>query len=216
MLPGVVWARFDATYGKKNDPSQFEFVVRSILFGLTSYAVTYLIYQCFHWKFEMIDLSKAEKTSIISRDLVMQMLAAVVVGFILAVVWLYCVTYKLITRFLQLIRATKRYGDEDVWDYTLNSSDPEFLFAHIRDFENKVTYAGWIRVFSETEKLRELIMTNVDIYDFDGNLISSPPRLYISRKTDAIHIEFPMKPEDYNDGYRPLPPEQLKQPWLYE
>lgn len=62
---------------------------------------------------------------------------------------------------------------------------------HFRDFANRVTYAGYVRTFSETEKLRELVLADVIVYDFDGNAMYQVPSLYLARGRENIHIEFP-------------------------
>ena len=111
-----------------------------------------------------------------------------------ALLWLYGTNYKLLTRLLQSISATKRYGDEDVWDFTFNSGKPEVEYVHVRDFEKKITYAGWVEAFSETEKQRELRLRDVIVYDFEGNLLFETPRVYLARKMDNIDIEFPYRP----------------------
>lgn len=194
LLPGVLWARIDTAYGNKRDQSQFEFGIRVLLFGLTSYAATYILFSALNIPFEMIDLANAADKNVLTRGMVVQTLWAILIGFAASIIWLYAVNYKILTRILQGIGATKRYGDEDVWEFTFNSNSSDVQFVHIRDFPNRVVYSGWVSVFSETERLRELVLSEVDIYDFDGNLISSPPRLYISRNPDGLHIEFPIQP----------------------
>jgi hypothetical protein len=96
---------------------------------------------------------------------------------------------------LQKIGATKRFGDEDVWDFTFNSNDTRVEFVHFRDFEQKVVYAGWVNTFSETDKIRELVLREVEVYDFEGNRLYDVPLLYLARKPETIHIEFPTRPE---------------------
>ncbi|EHK58173.1 DUF6338 family protein, partial [Allomesorhizobium alhagi] len=130
LLPGVIWARVDANYGAKQDRSQFEFGLRSVLFGLTAHALTYVLFLVVRQPFEVIDLAKASQNSVLTRGMVIQTLAAIVVGFAASVVWLYAVNYKWLTRLLQTINATKRYGDEDVWEYMFNSSDVSVRFVH--------------------------------------------------------------------------------------
>jgi hypothetical protein len=100
----------------------------------------------------------------------------------------------LLTRFLQLIGATKKYGDEDVWDFTFNSRDTAVEYVHVRDFANQCVYAGWVNTFSETDRLRELVLLDVIVYDFDGQELYRVPRLYLARAPDSIHIEFPYDP----------------------
>ncbi len=67
---------------------------------------------------------------------------ASLVSLFCAVIWLYASTYRWLTRLMRHIKATKRCGDEDVWDFTFNSGRPEVGFVHVRDFDRKITYAG--------------------------------------------------------------------------
>lgn len=85
----------------------------------------------------------------------------------------------------------KKYGDEDVWDFTFNSSDVETEYVHFRDFEHQLVYAGWVNAFSETNKLRELVLRDVIVYNFDGEEFYRTPLLYLARAPENIHIEFP-------------------------
>ena len=55
---------------------------------------------------------------------------------------------------------------------------------HLRDFEKKLIYTGWVETFSGTEKLRELRLKGVVVYDFDGEMVSKCPRVYLARKMD--------------------------------
>jgi hypothetical protein len=63
-----------------------------------------------------------------------EIVLAVGVAIVLSVLWVYSETYKLITRFLLAIKATKRCGDEDVWDYVFNSPSPISEYVNVRDF----------------------------------------------------------------------------------
>ena len=108
------------------------------------------------------------------------------------VLTLYAENHKLFTRFVQLIGATKTYGDEDVWDFVFNSSSNAVSFVHFRDFDQRVTYAGYVEVFSESGHLRELVLRDVAVYDFDGNEMYKVPRIYLAKKQENVHIEFPI------------------------
>src|SRR5260370_81217 len=77
--------------------------------------------------------------------------------------------------------------------YALNSSRPGVEYMHFRDFGNQIVYAGWIDQFSATDKLRELVLNDVEIYDFDGKKLFDTPRIYLARQSDNIHIEFPYR-----------------------
>jgi hypothetical protein len=166
------------------------------VFGLAAYLVTFCIYWLASFvipglNFQLFQFKKdVEFLDIASIKLIF---AASWVSVVCAVLWLYASTYKLITQFLQWIKATKRYGDEDVWDYTFNSGRAEVEYIHLRDFEKKITYAGWVEAFSESEKQREIRLRDVIVYDFEGKVLFETPRVYLARKMDNIDIEFPYR-----------------------
>ncbi len=191
FLPGIIWARLDARYAAKDKRSDLDFFIATFIFGVVAYAVTFAGYAMFHQTFRLIDFKAAADTTVLTAQIGWEILIATAVGFVLAILWVYAATWKLLTRFLQLIRATKRYGDEDVWDFTFNSAGPYTRFVNVRDFDKKIVYTGRVNAFSESEKLRELTLYEVEVYDFDANFMYDVPHLYLARKPDDIHIEFP-------------------------
>jgi hypothetical protein len=196
FIPGILWERIDVQYGPASKPQQWDILRRTFVFGLAAYVVTYCVYwlaslvmpgisfQVFHFK---------KDDEFLDANSVWLIFSASLVSVACAVLWLYVGTYKLMTRFFQLIGATKRYGDEDVWDYTFNSGTAEVEYIHLRDFNKKLTYAGWVEAFSETEKQREIRLRDVIVYDFDGEQLFDTPRMYLARKMDDIDIEFPYR-----------------------
>ena len=96
------------------------------------------------------------------------------------------------TRALQWIGATRRYGDEDVWDFYLNSGDKHVEYVHFRDFTTNLVFAGWVDAFSESGKLREIVLREARVFDMDSAaLLYTAPRLYIAREPSQILMEFP-------------------------
>lgn len=191
FLPGLIWARLDARFALNSKPSDTEFFLRAFQFGLVSYGVTFLLFSAFGWPFTLVDLAEAGTRPVVTSTIVHEILWAVGVGLVLSVLWIYAATHKWLTRFLQKIGATKKYGDEDIWDYLFNSPIPAVEYVHFRDFGNKIVYAGWVRTFSETEKLRELVLRDVEVFNFDGQKLFETPMVYLARTPENIHIEFP-------------------------
>lgn len=191
FLPGIIWARLDARYAGKDKPSEIDFFITAFVYGIASYAATFLIFLLFGLQFSLIDFKAAQEKSVLTREIGVEILCATVVGTLLGVFWVYASNHKWITILLQSIRATKRYGDEDVWDYTFNSSRASVEYVHFRDFANRLVYAGWVNTFSETGKLRELVLRDVQVYDFNGDHLYDAPLMYLARKPEDIHVEFP-------------------------
>ncbi len=192
FLPGIMWAKIDARYAGKGTLSSLDFVISTFVFGVVAYAATFLLYSVLGRPFYLVDFKDAQDKTVLTGSIGFEIMAATVVGFLLSIVWLYATNYKLLTRLLQTINATKRYGDEDVWDFTFNSSQRSAQFVNVRDFDKKIVYTGLVSAFSESGKLRELTLYDVKLYDFEGNFMFDVPRLYIARKPDDLHIEFPL------------------------
>lgn len=192
FLPGIIWARLDARYSAKEKQSDLDFFIATFVFGIATYAFTFVGYLLCKQPFSLIDFKEAQDKTVLNQSVAVEILVATAIGFTLGVAWVFASTRKWLTRFLQHIGATKRYGDEDVWDYTFNSTDISAQFVNVRDFDKKIVYAGLVSAFSETGKLRELSLYDVQIYDFEGAFMYAIPRLYIARKPEDIHIEFPL------------------------
>jgi hypothetical protein len=196
FIPGIIWERMDAQFGPSKILQQWDILRRTFVFGLAAYVVTFCIYWMASWfigglNFQLFKFAK--DVEFLDAGSIRLIFAASVVSVACAVLWLYASTYKLLTQLLQQIKATKRYGDEDVWDYTFNSGRPDVEYVHVRDFDKKITYAGWVEAFSESEKQRELRLRDVLVYDFEGKVLFETPRVYLARKADNIDIEFPYR-----------------------
>ncbi|MGO8847702.1 MAG: DUF6338 family protein [Methylocella sp.] len=193
FLPGLVWERIDAQFAQKRVPTQFDVLRRTFVFGVVAYIVTYGICRLLGFPFELFEPKK--DSTFLGETAVREIFIATFVAFSCSIVWLYFVNFKILMRFMKRIRATKRYGDEDVWDFTFNAHDRNVEYVHLRDFDKEIVYAGWVERFSDTEKVRELVLHDVKVYDFEGNELFATPRVYIARPMDDIDIEFPAQPE---------------------
>jgi hypothetical protein len=196
FIPGIIWERMDTQYGRERGNEQWDVIRRSFIFGLFSYVILFAICWCLSLKYgdlgiRMFQIKKDE--TFLDAGAFKEIFFASIVALVCSVLWLYASNYKLITRFLQFIHATKRYGDEDVWEFTFNSSRAEAEYLHLRDFDKKITYAGWVESFSESEKQRELVLRDVIVYDFQGKQLFETPRVYLARTADNIDIEFPYR-----------------------
>jgi hypothetical protein len=190
FLPGLIWARMDTCYVLNSKPSNAEFLIRAFLFGITAYAITFLLFRWFGWEFAIVDIT-SKNGKLLTPKILNSVLHTLLSSSILSILWIYSSTYKWLTRFLRYIGATKKYGDEDVWDYTFNASSAAVEYVHFRDFERKLIYAGWVSTFSETGKLRELVLKNAQVLNFEGEVLYNMPLIYIARQPDQIHIDFP-------------------------
>jgi hypothetical protein len=191
FIPGFLWMKIHSRYGFKGEKTQFDLILDVFIFGVLSYAVLYILYRVMGWQLKIFDLDSDNKR-LLQPEIFPEILEAIGISVIGAVVMLYFENYKLFTRFVQIIGATRAYGDEEVWDFMFNSSSRNVTFVHFRDFEQRVTYAGIVEVFSESGQLREIVLRDVAVYDFEGTEMYRVPRLYLAKAREKVHMEFPI------------------------
>jgi hypothetical protein len=203
FIPGLIWERIDSQYGRSRATQQWDILRRTFVFGLAAYVITFGLFWCISlkydgWAFKFFDVKPG--VTFLDTDSVKEIAIASCVSLVSSIVWLYATNKKWLTRLLQKIGATKRFGDEDIWEFMFNSDRPEVEYVHVRDFDKKLAYAGWVESWSESEKQRELVLRDVRVSDFDGNQLFETPRVYLARKADNIDIEFPYGVEERPDG----------------
>jgi hypothetical protein len=191
FIPGFVWMKIHTRYGFKGEKTQFDLILNAFIFGVLSYAILYFVYLVKGWELKIFAL-QPDSNRLVPPDIFPEIVGALGISVLGGVLTLYAENRKLFTRFVQAIGATKTYGDEDVWDFVFNSRSAAVNFVHVRDFEQQVVYAGYVEVFSETGRLRELVISSVIVYDFDGAKMYKVSRLYLARERDNVHIEFPL------------------------
>ena len=194
FLPGIVWALVDLRFGARREFSQFAFTLNVLLFGFISYSIMAAFGHVIGLAISVPVISADAKT-LDMTPLFWQIGLAMLVALLCSFAWVAASTHKLLSRFLRWIKVTKRYGDEDVWDFVFNSGDPMSEYVNVRDFEKKIVYSGYVSGFSESGKLRELILRDVQVYDLDGQLLYPMPNIYLSRAAEDMHIEFPYSPK---------------------
>jgi Family of unknown function (DUF6338) len=214
FLPGLIWERVDAQYLQKRVPTQFDVLRRTFVFGLVAYLVTYAIADLAGLRFEFVKPNKDE--IFLGVTAVNQVIVTTVAAFICSILWMYFVKLDLLTKVVHLIGASKQFGDEDVWDFTFNARDKNVEYVHLRDFGKKIVYAGWVELFSGTDKVRELVLHDVEVFDFDGNLLFSAPRVYIARPMDSIDVEFPAEPGHDQEPAQGHEPAKVQDPAEHE
>jgi hypothetical protein len=115
-----------------------------------------------------------------------------IASFYLSLVISYAQKEKLFNRMGQRMRITTRHGDEDVWEFFHNSplGEKNNGWVYIRDHKENLLYYGYISAWSETESIREVVLSRADVYDdSDGRHMYSVAQLYLARQPEDLSIE---------------------------
>jgi hypothetical protein len=191
FLPGIIWERIVTKYALKRQPTSFEIGLRTFTFGLTCYLITFGVFTVLGIDILIPELKK-DVPFIVDARYLTEFLAAIVVSLFCSIVWLYVTNYRLAGRFLRFAGATKKYGDEDVWDFSFNAPDAWSEYVYVRDYKNAKVFSGWVRAFSENENIRELLLRDVEVFDLEGRRLYASPLIYLGRPPDSVDIEFPV------------------------
>ncbi|MHB8886869.1 MAG: hypothetical protein ACYC5H_17635 [Methylovirgula sp.] len=190
FLPGFIWMKIHMHYGAKGTKTQFDMILNAFIFGIIAYATLLAIYSVKGTTLNILNIDSDSKR-LLDPKIIPEIVYAIIIAVSEGIIYLYIENFKLFTLFVQWIKATKTFGDEDVWDFMFNSRSNGMGYVHFRDFAQHVVYAGYVGAFSESGELRELLLTDVVVYDFEGTKMYEIPRLYLARERDDIHIEFP-------------------------
>ncbi len=186
-LPGVIGSKLYRKLKGRPNQKDWEDFLEITLFSLLSYAIYGFIIEVLNrGSLTSFQALFDEKAPLSWREI----LCASLIGVGLSIAASFVHMRKLINKFGRLIHVTRRYGDEDVWDYFHGFPNVEWVF--VRDHKLDLVYFGWILAYSDSEKERELLLRDVEVYsNKTGNLLYRSDTLYLSRQRYDLSIEVP-------------------------
>jgi len=195
-IPGIIcYFISQKLYGRK-DRSITETVLLVFLYAVLSYGLVGTVEACINFYknhgfiSKTFDIFLGKETDLDLQVLIKGVLSGIFLAYILS----YFMRFNITNKFGQIIHATKRYGDEDVWHYFHNAPDSQKNggWVIIRDLKEKLAYYCYISAWSDSEKERELVLSDVSVYSNEGgDFLYSVDHIYLSRNKDDIMIEVP-------------------------
>jgi hypothetical protein len=193
VIPGIVGSILYRSLRGKASRKDWEDYLEILAFSLLSYGayglIVYLVSR-FHATddpfaaFRALTNEALPINASIGHAIVLSSLLSVPLAFAAS----YIHEYKLINKFARLVKASKRFGDEDVWDYFNRS--PDIKWVYVRDLKNDLYYYGWIQAWSDPHKERELLLREVDVYKRStAEHLYSTDVVYLSGKHEELAIE---------------------------
>jgi hypothetical protein len=197
FFPGLLCAYVVEALTNHPPRTPFFFLSKALLLGFGSYTlywgfvhVVVPVYDCafgshFQPKVFFPDALKNSKAPISFTEIAVVSLFSLIFGFIAA----WALNKKLLFRFAQSARISKKLGELDVWGFIFNEEHIEY--ATIRDHLNDLVYDGWIRAFSDNAKNAEVVLGDAAVYrNSTGELLYQVGVLYLSLDRKNIAIEF--------------------------
>lgn len=205
FIPGIVGSLILRYLTVHREFSQFYFIVYSLILGVLSYSIlelvtkVYMERQCdcydFYYCFIVQDFGKnLDFWNLIKSDKrnfnLIELIQASLIGFTIAIFISWIFNKKFIPKIANYMDITHRSGDDDSWNYFLNSNEVFWIF--VRDQDLGITYFGNIKHFSEPGLPRELVLEEVDVFKTkNGKKLYELRRVYLDLSKGKFTIEFP-------------------------
>ncbi|HEX6751641.1 MAG TPA: DUF6338 family protein [Longimicrobium sp.] len=121
-----------------------------------------------------------------------EIVVAAVVGVVLSCVVVAVINRRLVARFANVLRITKKTGGLDVWNFVFSSRVGDYVV--VRDISQDTGYLGTVEVFSETSDQAELLLTDVVVFSNSTSVkLYEAEYVYLARNAHSLVIE-PGKP----------------------
>lgn len=204
ILPGIIsWMLFNKLVSRVIR-TKWEDLCEIIVFSVIIYSVFAIVVKIFGWigwlgyNVTFFETVLDEKATVVWYEILVASLIGLPVAFIAS----YVHSNKLINKFGRLLKVTRKFGDQDVWDFFHNlPEEPEYEWVYVRDHKTNLLYFGCIHAYSDSEKERELLMGDVDVYTNDeGELLYKTKMLYLCRHRYDLTIEIPSTDEEIKAG----------------
>jgi len=196
LMPGIIANVICDKITHHSKWTAFKFSLYATVLGMISYGVLQVIYYIIDivnlcsfsvesWShLDVWDASIADNPKIPAKEVFFASLVSIPVSMMAA----YLINFKFFNKLAQKIGVSSKYGDENLFSYYLNAQEIDWIY--VRDKENELTYQGRIVSYSETEKMQEIVMSDVTLFDYnDSRELYSVPTVYLTKEVGKFIIE---------------------------
>ena len=205
-LPGIICYFLLRKLVGRMTENNIEITFLIFLFSVVSYVlynVGFMFSTWADWTDATVDdggVRFSEITNISAFDILWSILAGIGLAFFLS----YAYTYNFLNRFAQVIRASTKFGDEDVWHFFQNapSDQKNHGWILVRDHKLDLIHYGSIDSWSDTEKERELLMSNVTVYSAGESVeeLYETDSIYVCRDRYELTLEVPKRSSNVEEA----------------
>lgn len=188
FMPGLLTASMVNRFTVHKEWSNFDLIVRSLLFGVACYLLLYLLDStpCFHG----ICDANIWNLFVKSDGLPSSQVFAIACGFSIPVAFGYSfvVRRKWVYKIAKKLGITSKSGEIDVWNFFLNVDEIQWVIVRFKD--RPIVYEGSLSSFSEDGTTRELVLGDVRVHPTgDVGTFYELDFVYLSGEATTISIE---------------------------
>jgi len=188
-LPGILASKLYRKLRGRTEKKNWEDFVEILVFSLGGYAIYGAASGLLGAEAAAFRVLFDESKSFHAKEWG-EILAASSISLFLALIASGAHQYGLVMKLGHWLRVTKRSGDEDIWYLFHDGQTREWVY--VRDHKTKLLYFGWILAYSDSERERELILEDVNVYTNDtAEQLYAVKTMYVSRSSHDLSIEVP-------------------------
>lgn len=196
FFPGIICAFLIDSFTNHRPREWSNFLLQSFVLGLSSYFFFWVVLPVHGWLGTQLGAWKPRSEVFFLKALIdakatisySEIAWVGIIAVFLALAITVDLTYKLHFRVVRGLRITQKFSELDVWGYTLNMKEVEWVT--VRDIEKNLIYDGWVQAFSDDSKDAELLLRDVSVYDnLTGDPLYQIGMMYISRSREGIVLE---------------------------
>ena len=172
----------------------FKYSVYSFIFGVLCYASVQFVFYVEDWFKSAPDwaLRDLHVWSIVTNQRadidVWEVFYATLAAPIVAIVATYINNYKILNKLAKKIKASSKFGDENLFSYYLNSNEIDWIY--VREPSTNHTYQGRVSSWSENDHIQEMVLFDVTVYEYETSKeLYSLPTLYLAKPTGSFIVE---------------------------
>lgn len=169
FLPGIIATLVIDVLTSHRKRNIFYFIIYSFVFGTLSYLILNIFIKTNNWIVEKRGYSPTWNSkfldAVYNSDISLntnEVLSSSIIGIIVGLFTVYIINHKLVYRIAKKFKISNKHGDGDIWEYVFSSADVEWVV--IRD-EEGIIYQGSVTAYSEKDEKRELLLSNVRVYN---------------------------------------------------
>lgn len=187
LFPGIISTLIYKKLVIKKKWESIDYGLNTLLFGILTYILLQGIYYCLQKGDLAIWQRLQDDQTVPYEEVLWASLVSVIVGLIASLIENKQCVNKLGT----MICITTKYGENNLFYNFLSSTD--ISEVHVKDPINNLIYTGYLKYFSEDDDVREIVLEEVDLYEYDtAKHMNKFKSVYLNRaKSDNLIIEVP-------------------------
>lgn len=201
-IPGIITSLIYHKLIRRRAKREWEDILKIFVFALINYSIIYILITLFFKSdFKTYSALFDEKISIPGSEVIYATIVSIPVAFIFS----FLSKKRFVNWLGNKTSVTHLISDNDVWEDYLDLWTGKWVF--VRDEMRKLIYFGYIDLYSESGKNRELVLRDVDVYDDryenrneDYSFLYKLESIYLSRSIDQITIEIPIIEKEKNNA----------------